>query len=112
MRIDLANLGIDILYNHTQATCTRILRQQKYDVHHTTRVSLIFHTVLSFLRILVQYLILSDGNSMILKGQYHEIFYPQFFHQSNPPRPLTNGLKLFCIWLSIRRDVCCESRQI
>jgi hypothetical protein len=26
-----------------------------------------------------------------------------FYHQSNPARPLTNSLKLFCIWLRIRR---------
>jgi hypothetical protein len=38
-----------------------------------------------------------------LKGQYHKIFDPRFFfHQSNPPRPLTNGLKPFRICLRIR----------
>jgi hypothetical protein len=40
-----------------------------------------------------------------LKGPYHEIFDPRFSHQSNPPRPLTNGLKQFRIWLCIRRDI-------
>jgi hypothetical protein len=27
-----------------------------------------------------------------------------FFYQSNPPRPLTNGLKPFRKWFPIRRD--------
>jgi hypothetical protein len=40
-----------------------------------------------------------------LNGQYHEFFSPRFFPQSNPPRPLTNGLKPFRIWLCIRQDI-------
>jgi hypothetical protein len=47
-----------------------------------------------------------------LRGQYFEIFDPRFLHQSNPPAPLTNGLKPFRTWLRIRRDIRFESRQI
>jgi hypothetical protein len=37
-----------------------------------------------------------------LNGQCHEIFDPQFFHQTIPPRALIHGLKSFCIWLRFR----------
>jgi hypothetical protein len=46
-----------------------------------------------------------------LKGQLHEMFDPWFFHQSNPPRDLIQGLKPFGIWFGIRRDNRFESRQ-
>ena len=37
-----------------------------------------------------------------LKGQSNEIFAPYFFHQTNRPGPLTNGLKYFRIWYCFR----------
>ena len=40
-----------------------------------------------------------------LKGQSNEIFDLQFFHNSNLPRPLTNGLTFFRVWLRIRWDI-------
>jgi hypothetical protein len=40
-----------------------------------------------------------------LKGQSHEIFDPQFFHQSISLRPLVNALKYFCIWFRFRGDI-------
>ena len=40
-----------------------------------------------------------------LKGQFNEIFYPQFFHHSNRPGPLTNGLKYFRFWFRFRQDI-------
>ena len=39
----------------------------------------------------------------ILKGQLNEIFYSHFFHYSDLPRPLTNGLKYFLFWLRFWR---------
>jgi hypothetical protein len=47
-----------------------------------------------------------------LKGQCHEIFDPRFFcHQTIPPRALIQGLKLFRIWLRIRRENRVGNRQ-
>jgi hypothetical protein len=43
--------------------------------------------------------------SITLKGQYHEIFEPRFFHQSNLSRSLIIILKYFRIWIQFRRDV-------
>jgi hypothetical protein len=46
-----------------------------------------------------------------LKGPWHEIFN-LIFYQMTPPRPLTQGLKPFWIWLSIRREnrkFCCTA---
>jgi hypothetical protein len=40
-----------------------------------------------------------------LKGKCHEIFEPQFFHQSTPRRVLIHRIKPFHIWLRIRREI-------
>ena len=40
-----------------------------------------------------------------LKGQSNEILDPHFFHNSNQPGSLTNGLKYFRFWFRIRRDI-------
>ena len=40
-----------------------------------------------------------------LKGQSKEIFDPQFFHHSNWPGSLTNGLKCFQISFCFCRDI-------
>ena len=40
-----------------------------------------------------------------LKGQSKEIFDPQFFHHSNWPGSLTNGLKCFQILFCFCRDI-------
>jgi hypothetical protein len=42
---------------------------------------------------------------IVLKGQCHDNFNPQFFHQSTLPRSLINRLELFRKWLRIRRDI-------
>ena len=42
---------------------------------------------------------------LFLKVQSHEIFYPHFFHHSNLPGSLTNGLKYFRFWLRFRRVI-------
>jgi hypothetical protein len=41
----------------------------------------------------------------ITKGTVARDFLPSVFSLTNPPRPLTNGLKLSRIWLRIRRDI-------
>jgi hypothetical protein len=40
-----------------------------------------------------------------LKGQYHEIFNPRFFHLTICPGLLIKGLKPFCIWIRIREEM-------
>ena len=40
-----------------------------------------------------------------LKGRSNKIFDLQFFHHSNQPWLLTNGLKYFWLWLRIRRVI-------
>jgi hypothetical protein len=40
-----------------------------------------------------------------LKGQCHEVFDPQFFHQSIHPGPLIKGLKPFQIYIRIHEDI-------
>ena len=40
-----------------------------------------------------------------LKGQSNEILDPHFFHNSNQPGSLTNGLKYFRFWFRFRRDI-------
>ena len=41
----------------------------------------------------------------VLKRQCHEIFYLYFFHESNPPGPLINRLKWFCLKIHFREDI-------
>jgi hypothetical protein len=52
-----------------------------------------------------------SSGEFLLKGQLYEISDPRFFHQSTPPRALIHRLKLFRIWIRIRRDNRFESRQ-
>ena len=40
-----------------------------------------------------------------LKGQSNKLFDPHFFHPSNLPGPLTNGLKYFRFWLRFSRVI-------
>jgi hypothetical protein len=39
-----------------------------------------------------------------LKGPWHKIFDPWFFHKTTPPRPLRQELKPFSIWINIRLE--------
>jgi hypothetical protein len=41
----------------------------------------------------------------LLKGHCHELVDPRFFSSNNSPWALIHGLKLFCLWLRIRRDI-------
>jgi hypothetical protein len=46
------------------------------------------------------------GNFCYLKRQYHEIFYPHFFHKSIAPRrALINTLKYFLILFRFRAEI-------
>jgi hypothetical protein len=40
-----------------------------------------------------------------LKGQSHEIFDPRFFSSIKFIGSLIHGLKYFCIWFRIRREI-------
>ena len=46
-----------------------------------------------------------SGSYIMIKGQSDHIFDQLFFHQSNPPGPLTYGLKHFRFWLVKFRQV-------
>jgi hypothetical protein len=54
---------------------------------------------------------LASAYLALLKGSVSRYFRPPCFHKSIPPRPLTDGLTPFRIWLRIRRDIRFESRQ-
>jgi hypothetical protein len=41
----------------------------------------------------------------IVSRDFRPIFDPRFFHQSIPLDSLINGLKYFCIWLRIRKEI-------
>ena len=43
--------------------------------------------------------------TMLFKGTVQRDFGPHFFHNSNQPGSLTNGLKYFRFWFRFRRDI-------
>ena len=75
--------------------------------HQCESNSLACHTRrhLHFPRVIFSNTNVKSRKTLFLKKQSKKIFNLHFFHHSNQPRPLTNGLNYFRFWLCFRRVI-------